>query len=86
MSIPYTYSLEDIDYFTDVVNVDTGTTIKEVASKYKTDSATIIALNEEAIYENNGKYYIISDTLRVPNFSTQKEVEQQKNASLTYQK
>ena len=86
LSIPYTYSLEDIDYFTDVVNVDTGTTIKEVASKYQTDSATIIALNEEAIYENNGKYYIISDTLRVPNFSTQKEVQEQKNANLTYQK
>ena len=86
ISIPYTYSLEDIDYFTDKVTVETGTTIKEVANKYKTDSATIIALNEEAIYENNGKYYIISDTLRVPNFATQKEVQEQKSANLTYQK
>lgn len=86
ISIPYTYSLEDIDYFTDKVTVETGTTIKEVANKYKTDSATIIALNEEAIYENDGKYYIISDTLRVPNFATQKEVQEQKSANLTYQK
>ena len=86
ISIPYTYSAEDIDYFTDEVNFETGTTIKDVANQYNTDSATIIALNDGAIYENKGTYYIISDTLRVPNFATQYEVEQQKTASLSYTK
>ena len=86
LTIPYTYSSEDIDYFTTEVKVPTGTTVREIAQQYKTDAATIILLNEGAIYQDNDRYYILSDTIKVPNFATQRDIADAKAAHEVYTK
>ena len=72
------YDLDDVNYFTTTISVPTGTTVKEIAEQYHTDSSTIIELNEEAVVIEDGKYYIVSDTIKVPNFATEKQVSQAK--------
>lgn len=86
LTIPYTYNTEDMEYFTTVISVQTGTTVKTIADLYNTDVATIITLNEDAIVQEDNKYYIISDTIRIPNFATQKDVQAAKAAFEAYTK
>lgn len=79
LEINFTYDLDDVNYFTTTISVPTGTTVKEIAEQYHTDSSTIIELNEEAVVIEDGKYYIVSDTIKVPNFATEKQVSQAKS-------
>ena len=78
IEINFTYDLDDVNYFTTTISVPTGTTVKEIAEQYHTSSSTIIELNEEAVVIEDGKYYIVSDTIKVPNFATEKQVSQAK--------
>ncbi len=84
--IPYEFSSEDYEYATNVINVPTGVTIREIAQEYDTDAATIIRLNEDSVVQNGGSYFIITDTVNVPNFATPSEIRQAKEADQAYSK
>lgn len=78
LKLNYCISPEDLDYYTQSVNVN-GRTIFDIASEYNTSIQTLEDLNGEAIVNNgNGTYTIISTSILVPNFITQTEYKELK--------
>lgn len=73
--IPYVISGEDLKYATVAAYYQPGTDLNAFAAKYGTDAASIYGLNEEAF--ENGE--IISSTLLVPTFASQKEIKEAKS-------
>lgn len=84
--IPYEFTSEDYKYATIEVQVPTGKTLREVAQEYDTDVATIIRLNEDNVIQSQGNYYVITDTVRVPNFATPSQIKEAREADLAYSK
>lgn len=81
LEIPYYIDAGDLRYATVAAYYQAGTSLETFAKKYNTNAASIKALNEEAF--EDGK--IISDTLLVPTFASQKEINEQKEvAEKTY--
>ena len=72
--IPYVINGEDLKYATVAAYYQPGTDLNAFAAKYGTDAASIYGLNEEAF--ENGE--IISSTLLVPTFASQKEIKEAK--------
>lgn len=75
LTIPYTISKENINYYTDTIPVG-NKKIQDIASEYETDIKTIISLNKEAILEQGDNYIILSNQIIVPKFITRKELEE----------
>ena len=67
LTIPYTISKDNIEYYTEIVKVY-NYTIERMAELYETDVDTLVRLNPEAIEYIDGHYFILSDTIAVPNF------------------
>ena len=84
--IPYEFTSEDYEYATTEVQVPTGKTLREIAQEYNTDVATIIRLNEDNVIQSQGNYYVITDTVRVPNFATPSQIKEAREADLAYSK
>lgn len=84
--IPYEFTSEDYEYATTEVQVPTGKTLREIAQEYNTDVATIIRLNEDNVMQSQGNYYVITDTVRVPNFATPSQIKEAREADLAYSK
>mgnify|MGYP003291563472 CR=1 FL=1 len=84
--IPYEFTSEDYKYATTEVQVPTGKTLREIAQEYHTDVATIIRLNEDNVIQSQGNYYVITDTVRVPNFATPSQIKEAREADLAYSK
>lgn len=84
--IPYEFTSEDYKYATTEVHVPTGKTLREIAQEYHTDVATIIRLNEDNVIQSQGDYYVITDTVRVPNFATPSQIKEAREADLAYLK
>ena len=84
--IPYEVTSEDYKYATTEVHVPTGKTLREIAQEYHTDVATIIRLNEDNVIQSQGNYYVITDTVRVPNFATPSQIKEAREADLAYSK
>ena len=84
--IPYEFTSEDYKYATIEVQVPTGKTLREIAQEYNTDVATIIRLNEDNVIQSQGNYYVITDTVRVPNFATPSQIKEAREADLAYSK
>ena len=84
--IPYEFTSEDYKYATTEVHVPTGKTLREIAQEYNTDVATIIRLNEDNVIQSQGNYYVITDTVRVPNFATPSQIKEAREADLAYSK
>ena len=78
--IPYAISSEDLDDYTQIIDVK-NMTINEIADAYNTDIETLISLNDEAIIQSGDDLIILSDTLVVPDFE---EKDKNKNKSLSY--
>lgn len=80
MYLRYSIDPEDIDYYTQSVDVS-GKTASQLASEYDTSEKTLYTINEGNIVRNNdGTYTIISDTIQVPNFITQNELRAEKES------
>ena len=84
--IPYEFTSENYKYATMEVSVPTGKTLRQVAQEYHTDVATLIRLNEDNVIQSQGHYYVITDTVRVPNFATPNEIKEAREADLAYSK
>lgn len=84
--IPYEFTSEDYEYATTEVQVPTGKTLREIAQEYNTDVATIIRLNEDNVIQSQGNYYVITETVRVPNFATPSQIKEAREANLAYSK
>ncbi|MBO5120120.1 MAG: DnaJ domain-containing protein [Bacilli bacterium] len=72
--IPYLINGEDLKYATVAAYYQPGSDLEAFAQKYGTDAASIYELNQEAF--ENGK--VISSTLLVPTFASQKEIKEAK--------
>ena len=72
--IPYLINGEDLKYATVAAYYQPGSDLEAFAKKYGTDAASIYELNEEAF--ENGQ--VISSTLLVPTFASQKEIKEAK--------
>lgn len=77
MKVPYEIDDEDLQYYLEKIETN-GRSIKDIAEEYETDEDTIYRLNEEAIQKVNNTNIITSDTIFVPNFITQEELEVKK--------
>ena len=78
IKLPYEVQKADIEYYTKSVKVKNNS-IYDLADKYNTTTETIYNLNREAIISKNGTYYVMSDSLKMPNFIDKKELETVKN-------
>lgn len=77
----YKIDPEDLEYYTETINVE-GRDIEEISNMYNTTPTTIFRLNENSIEINHdGTYTILSNTIVVPNFITQSELEELKGKS-----
>ena len=84
--IPYEFTSEDFKYATLEVQVPTGKTLRQIAQEYHTDVATLIRLNEDNVIQSSGNYYVISDTVVVPNFATPSQIREARDADQAYTK
>ena len=78
IKLPYEVQKRDIEYYTSTVPVKDNS-IYDLASKYSTTTETIYNLNREAIIRKDGTYYVMSDSLKMPNFIDKNELETIKN-------
>ena len=72
--IPYLINGEDLKYATVAAYYQPGSDLEAFAKKYGTDTASIYELNEEAFEDGQ----VISSTLLVPTFASQKEIKEAK--------
>lgn len=79
--LPYEINSQDFKYYTQAINIK-DRSIYEIAKEYETDLKTICSLNKDAIEEINNVYYIMSDTIYVPNFISLKELSQLKSQEI----
>ena len=75
--IPYRISEENLRYFKKSVYVD-DKNITEIALENETNVSTIYEFNKDAIMKNGDNYTILSDTLLVPDFKSNQEIEDMK--------
>lgn len=83
--IPYVVQDEDLKYYTFTEVYPENTSLEEFAEMYDTDVKTLVILNEEAIREDNGMYYVDSIMLVVPKFITYNELVEKKEQTKQYQ-
>lgn len=74
IKLPYEVEKIDLEYYTNTVDTK-DTSIYDLAKEYNTTTETIYNLNREAIISKNGTYYVMSDSLKMPNFIDKKELE-----------
>lgn len=82
LKIPYYIEMDQIENCTISVNTTDYNSLEELAKTYQTDLRTIYSLNTECFELIDGKYYQISDSLLVPDFSKIENLSNDK----TYQK
>lgn len=82
LKIPYKISNEDLQYYTLSIPTE-GRSIYDIANEFETDADTIYRLNKESIQVVEGAYIILSDRVLVPNFITQKELQDKKENQYT---
>ena len=75
----------DLEYYTYTEKFLEKTSLEEFAQIYNTDVETLQILNPETIFIEAGNYYVISDTLVVPKFITQEELQVKKESTKQYQ-
>lgn len=84
--IPYIIDKDELKYYTTSINFENETgSFEKIAKKYNTDVRTLYSLNVEALHFDGEKYIIIADTILVPTFPTQNEVNDLK-ANDSYRK
>lgn len=76
--IPYMINVEDLEYYTEKVEVD-GKDIETIAREFHTTVDTIYRLNRNCIRKENGTYIIESNEIFVPNFISIEEYIELKN-------
>ena len=94
ITIPYVIDKEDLSYYTSSKNLPDGMTLSTFASMNNTDIDTLLRLNPEAIeaIEVNNKdlenttYYVLSDSLTVPDFISKSEYKSLKAQTTEYVK
>lgn len=77
LHIPYYIEKEDLEYATESVWYSNSTSLYDIAEQYSTTPESIITLNEES-YDDG---VIISDTILVPNFNSQREIKETKSST-----
>lgn len=78
--VPYHIESGDLRYATYSAYIPAGRSLADFAKEYDTTVDSIIALNEECFEDGQ----IVTDTLLVPNFKTQYEIDTQKNEASAY--
>ena len=81
IKIPYNISKDDLDYYRTLIAVDENTTLDKILEEYETDIDTLLLLNPDNIivtYNPYEVYTIIGNTLYVPNFVKEQELESMK--------
>lgn len=78
ITIPYVIDKEDLSYYTSSKNLPDGMLLSAFASMNNTDIDTLLRLNPEAIEVDNKDpenitYYVLSDSLTVPDFISKSE-------------
>ncbi len=91
ITIPYVIDKEDLSYYTSSKNLPDGMTLSTFASMNNTDIDTLLRLNPEAIEVNNKDpenttYYVLSDSLTVPDFISKSEYKSLKAQTTEYVK
>lgn len=81
--IPYTIDKTNLDNYTTTVYTN-GMSIKDIANLYSTDEDTIIRLNKDAVEMVNGKTYILTQEIVVPNFNKESINQINSNKVKTY--
>ena len=84
--IPYFISSDDLEYMTSSCEFSKGGSLKDFATAHETDIETLIQLNPEAIIENDNHYFVLSDSIVVPEFMTREELKAEKEQVQTEQK
>lgn len=77
IEIPYHIPKDELYLFTDPKPYDNTMSLSEYANQYETTAESLIKLNEEAIVKKENNYYVISETLMVPNYKPYQEVKAQ---------
>ena len=79
--IPYNIEQEDLEYYTQSVNVQ-DRSLEELVETFETDVRTLYELNKESIQKmDSGSYIIMSNKIVVPNFITRTEYNNKKGIS-----
>ncbi len=78
LKIPYTVTKEDLDLYTTKESIGTDS-VYDFAEKHNTTVGTILELNSDKLYEMDGNFVIMEDELKVPNFITKQEFNEQKS-------
>lgn len=91
ITIPYVIDKEDLSYYTSSKNLPDGMSLATFASMNNTDIDTLLRLNPEAIEVNNKDpenttYYVLSDSLTVPDFISKSEYKSLKAQTSEYVK
>ena len=85
LKIPYIVEEDELKYYTESIEYNLSTSLEEIAEMYGTDVRTLYSINTEALESYGDSYVVMSDTILVPTFPTQREVNEQK-ANDSYQK
>ena len=84
IKIPYYVSMEDLKYYTEIVNTN-NMTLQEIANKYETTIETLYKLNEEAITKmGDNSFILLTDNIIVPKFITKTELKEMKETNINY--
>ena len=78
LKIPYQVAKEDLDLYTSTDSIGADS-VYDFAEKHNTTVGTILELNEDKVYEIDGNFVIMEDELKVPNFITKQEFNEQKS-------
>lgn len=86
IKIPYYIAKDEIKYYTKSIEVDlNNVSFNDIAEEYGTDERTLYSLNIEVFYYDGEKYIITSNSILVPTFPTDEEVNELK-AKESYRK
>lgn len=91
ITIPYVIDKEDLSYYTSSKNLPDGMALSTFASMNNTDIDTLLRLNPEAIEVDNKDpenttYFVVSDSLTVPDFISKSEYKSLKAQTSEYVK
>lgn len=81
--IPYIIDKGNLENYTTTIHTN-NMSIKEIAKLYSTDEDTLIRLNKDAIEVVNGKTYILTQEIVVPNFNKENINQNNLNKVKTY--
>lgn len=79
IKIPYYIAKDEIKYYTKSIEIDlNNVSFNDIAEEYGTDERTLYSLNIEVFYYDGEKYIITSNSILVPTFPTDEEVNELK--------